>query len=109
MGIGVKFNLLQDVVCLQGCHPVSGLHRITVPLTGINKEVNVGKQVDCGAEMSSSTDVADSEMFLSVGIIVQIGHDSKDRVRDYWLSAEQYQFQFQFIIIQKIHTGITTI
>jgi hypothetical protein len=49
------------------------LHRIAVHLIGINKEVNIGKQMDCGVEMISSTDVADSEMFLSLGIIVQIG------------------------------------
>jgi hypothetical protein len=59
-------------------------------MNGINKEVSIGKQMDCAVEMISSTDVTDSEMFLFLGGIVQMEHDSRDRLRDCWLTAEQY-------------------
>jgi hypothetical protein len=35
-------------------------------------------------------DVTDSEMFLFLGIIVQMGHDIRDRLRDYWSTTEQF-------------------
>jgi hypothetical protein len=39
-------------------------------------------------------DVTDSEMFLFLGIIIQMGHDIRDRLRDYWWTTEQFLTKF---------------
>jgi hypothetical protein len=39
-------------------------------------------------------DVTDSEMFLFLGIIVQMGHNIRDRLRDYWSTTEQFLTKF---------------
>jgi hypothetical protein len=39
-------------------------------------------------------DVTDSEMFLFLGIIGQMGHYIRDRVKDYWSTTEQFLTKF---------------
>jgi hypothetical protein len=43
---------------------------------------------------SPRPDVTDSEMFLFLGIIIQMGHDIRDRIKDYWSTAEQFHTPF---------------
>jgi hypothetical protein len=42
----------------------------------------------------SRPDVTNSEMFLFLGIIIQMGHDIRDRIKDYWSTAEQFHRPF---------------
>ncbi|PNF17185.1 hypothetical protein B7P43_G06584 [Cryptotermes secundus] len=39
-------------------------------------------------------DITDSEMFLFLGVIIQMGHDIRDQIRDYWATAEQFLTSF---------------
>ncbi|XP_023719041.1 piggyBac transposable element-derived protein 4-like [Cryptotermes secundus] len=39
---------------------------------------------------SPRPDVTDSEIFLFLGIISQMGHNIRDRLKDYWSTAEQF-------------------
>ncbi|PNF42225.1 hypothetical protein B7P43_G05522, partial [Cryptotermes secundus] len=39
-------------------------------------------------------DVTDSEIFLFLGIIIQMGHDIRDRLKDYWSTVEQFATPF---------------
>ncbi|PNF43126.1 hypothetical protein B7P43_G18025 [Cryptotermes secundus] len=43
---------------------------------------------------SPRPDVTESEMFLFLGIIIQMGHDIRDRLTDYWSTAEQFATPF---------------
>jgi hypothetical protein len=43
---------------------------------------------------TSLPDMTDSEMFLFLGITIQMGHDIRDRLRDYWMTAEQFFASF---------------
>ncbi|PNF38713.1 hypothetical protein B7P43_G16719 [Cryptotermes secundus] len=44
--------------------------------------------------LSPRPDVTDSQMFLFLGIIIQMGHDIRDRLKDYWSTAEQFATPF---------------
>jgi hypothetical protein len=39
-------------------------------------------------------DVTDSEIFLFLGIIIQMDHDIRDRIRDYWVTSEKFLTPF---------------
>jgi hypothetical protein len=39
-------------------------------------------------------DVTDSKTFLFTGVIIQMGHDIRNRLRDYWTTAEQFLMSF---------------
>jgi hypothetical protein len=43
---------------------------------------------------SPRPDVTDSEMFLFLAIIIQMGHDVRDTLKDYWSTAEQFATPF---------------
>ncbi|PNF35735.1 hypothetical protein B7P43_G16134 [Cryptotermes secundus] len=45
-------------------------------------------------EPSLQPEVTDSEMFQFLGIIIQMGHDIRDRLKDYWSTAEQFATRF---------------
>jgi hypothetical protein len=38
--------------------------------------------------------VTDSDTFLFLGIIIQMGHDIRDKLRDYWTTAKQFLASF---------------
>jgi hypothetical protein len=40
--------------------------------------------------LSLLPEMTDSEMFSFLGIIIQVGHDIRDKMRDYWATAEQF-------------------
>jgi hypothetical protein len=44
--------------------------------------------------LSPRSDVTDSEMFLFLVIIIQMGNDIRDRIKDYWSTAEQFHAPF---------------
>jgi hypothetical protein len=57
-------------------------------------------------------DVTNSEMFLFLGIIIQMDHYIRDRIRDYWVTAEQFLTSFYsntlkrnrfFLILRFLH------
>ncbi|PNF23240.1 hypothetical protein B7P43_G18268 [Cryptotermes secundus] len=43
---------------------------------------------------SPRPDVTESKMFLFLGIIIQMGHDIRDTLKDYWSTAEQFATPF---------------
>ncbi|PNF42631.1 hypothetical protein B7P43_G01270 [Cryptotermes secundus] len=43
---------------------------------------------------SPRPDVTESEMFLFLGIIIQMGHDIRGRLKDYWSTLEQFATPF---------------
>ncbi|PNF24699.1 hypothetical protein B7P43_G17356 [Cryptotermes secundus] len=50
---------------------------------------------------SPRPDVANSKMFLFLGIIIQIGHDIRDRLKDYCSTAEQFATPFYSNIMKR--------
>jgi hypothetical protein len=45
--------------------------------------------------------MTDSEMFLFLGIVIQMGHDIRDRIKDYWSTAEQFHTPFYSNMMQR--------
>jgi hypothetical protein len=45
-------------------------------------------------ERSPLPDVTRPEMYLFVSIVLQMGHDQKDRLKDYWSTLEQFFMAF---------------
>jgi hypothetical protein len=39
-------------------------------------------------------DIAESKMFLFLSIIIQMGHDMRDNLKDYWSNTEQFSLPF---------------
>ncbi|PNF40831.1 hypothetical protein B7P43_G16582 [Cryptotermes secundus] len=48
----------------------------------------------CQDGPSPQPDVTESEMFLFLGIIIQMGHDNRGRLKDYWPTLEQFATPF---------------
>jgi hypothetical protein len=46
-------------------------------------------------------DMTDSEQFLFLGIIIQTGHDIRDRIRDYWMTTEQFLMYFYMYTLKR--------
>jgi hypothetical protein len=52
------------------------------------------RQDDDGASSSPLPDVTLAEMYLFLALIVQMGHDIRDTLKDYWSTLEQFHTPF---------------